>query len=398
MAKLTIQDLATMLAEKNELTIKEATEFVSAIFEVIQVGIEKDKLVKVKGLGTFKVIDVEARESVNVNNGERVLIDGHSKISFTPDATMKELVNKPFSGFETVVLNEGVEFDDMPTKETAEETLPETEPVVQPELEPQSVVLPEPEPEVNEEKTKEEENVAPKIEEPVVPQVEEPIAPQVEEPAAIQEESVVAQPEPPIVEFVDENEGETTSGQSWCKWMLVIVLCLVIGFVGGFFVGRYSPELACFCGSSKTDTEIVKEPMLSDSLTTDSTKAIPTDSAVIVKDTIKVAPVDTVKKSETKPEAPKPVVDQSYKKYDEMDSRVRTGAYVIVGLDQTVKAREGDNVARVSRRYLGEGMSCYVEVYNGMTATTQLKAGQEVKLPKLKLRKSMKEQKKENQK
>jgi len=136
MAKLTIQDLATMLAEKNELTIKEATEFVSAIFEVIQVGIEKDKLVKVKGLGTFKVIDVEARESVNVNNGERVLIDGHSKISFTPDATMKELVNKPFSGFETVVLNEGVEFDDMPTKETAEETLPETEPVVQPELEP----------------------------------------------------------------------------------------------------------------------------------------------------------------------------------------------------------------------------------------------------------------------
>ena len=112
MAKLTIQDLADVLVEKNDLSKQTAKAFVTAIFDIVQMGIRRDRLVKIKGLGTFKVVDVDARESVNVNTGERVLIDGHSKISFTPDATMKELVNKPFSGFETVVLNEGVEFDD----------------------------------------------------------------------------------------------------------------------------------------------------------------------------------------------------------------------------------------------------------------------------------------------
>ena len=121
MAKLTIQDLAKVLVDKNGLSQQEAETFVTAIFDVVQNGIRRDRLVKVKGLGTFKVIDVDARESINVNTGERVLINGHGKITFTPDATMKELVNKPFSGFETVLLNEGVEFDDMTTAETTTE-------------------------------------------------------------------------------------------------------------------------------------------------------------------------------------------------------------------------------------------------------------------------------------
>ncbi len=102
MGKLNIQNLAKMLAEKKGLEIEEARRFITTLFDVIQSGIDSDRIVKVKGLGTFKIIEVDARESVNVNTGERVLIDGHSKITFTPDATMKELVNKPFSGFETV--------------------------------------------------------------------------------------------------------------------------------------------------------------------------------------------------------------------------------------------------------------------------------------------------------
>ena len=96
MGKLTIQEIAKTLIERNGLTKKEASTFVNAMFEVIQQALERDRVVKVKGLGTFKIIDVDARESVNVNTGERVLIEGHDKITFVPDALMKELVNKPF--------------------------------------------------------------------------------------------------------------------------------------------------------------------------------------------------------------------------------------------------------------------------------------------------------------
>ena len=107
MGKVTIQEIASKLIAQNGLSKKEATLFINMMFETIREALERDKMVKVKGLGTFKIIDVESRESVNVNTGERVLIEGHNKITFTPDALMKELVNKPFSQFETVVLNEG---------------------------------------------------------------------------------------------------------------------------------------------------------------------------------------------------------------------------------------------------------------------------------------------------
>ena len=124
MDRISIQELSAILTVKSGLKKKDAERFATTLFEVVKDGLVSDRLVKVKGLGTFKVIDIEARESVNVNTGERVLIEGHEKISFTPDSTMKELVNKPFSQFETVVLNEGVEFDDAPTiAEPAEEEL-----------------------------------------------------------------------------------------------------------------------------------------------------------------------------------------------------------------------------------------------------------------------------------
>ncbi|MBR1548489.1 MAG: HU family DNA-binding protein, partial [Prevotella sp.] len=116
MGKLTIQDIARILTERDGLEQREANRFASEMFAVIQQYLETDHLAKVKGLGTFKIIDVDARESVSVRTGERVVIDGHSKITFTPDAVMRELVNKPFSQFDTVVLNDGVEFDDIPNE------------------------------------------------------------------------------------------------------------------------------------------------------------------------------------------------------------------------------------------------------------------------------------------
>lgn len=123
MAKTALQLIADTVAKKHKITVKEAEKFVSAMFDIMNEGLKTDKLVKVKGLGTFKVQAVKPRESVNVNTGERVLIEGHDKVSFTPDATMKELVNKPFAQFETVVLNDGVDFTDIDSKYENEATL-----------------------------------------------------------------------------------------------------------------------------------------------------------------------------------------------------------------------------------------------------------------------------------
>ena len=123
MAKTALQLIADTVAKKHKITVKDAEKFVSAMFDVMNKGLKTDKLVKVKGLGTFKVQAVKPRESVNVNTGERVLIEGHDKVSFTPDATMKELVNKPFAQFETVVLNDGVDFTDIDSKYENEATL-----------------------------------------------------------------------------------------------------------------------------------------------------------------------------------------------------------------------------------------------------------------------------------
>ena len=157
MGKISIQELANVLIEKKHLNKRDASLFVSAMFDIVQQRLETDKLVKVKGLGTFKIIDVEDRESVNVNTGERVLIEGHGKITYAPDALLKELVNKPFSQFETVVLNDGVDFEDVPTTSTDEpevevdsEPIVETEPVVEPEItvRPEAAPMVEPEPEI----------------------------------------------------------------------------------------------------------------------------------------------------------------------------------------------------------------------------------------------------------
>ena len=113
MGKYTIQQLAEILVKKNGLNEKEAQDFVVAIFEIVKEGLEQDKLVKIKGFGTFKIIDIDPRASINVNTGERVLIEGHQKITFTPDAVMKEMVNRPFSQFETVILNDGVDLSEI---------------------------------------------------------------------------------------------------------------------------------------------------------------------------------------------------------------------------------------------------------------------------------------------
>lgn len=110
----TKQDLVNLLAQKNGLSRKKNVQFVNELVDLINEVLKDEKLLKISGLGTFKVIDTKDRESVNVQTGDRFVIEGRNKITFTPDAAMRELVNRPFSQFETVVLNDGVDFSDIP--------------------------------------------------------------------------------------------------------------------------------------------------------------------------------------------------------------------------------------------------------------------------------------------
>lgn len=119
--RLTIQDFTDLLASKHNMTKKDAEDFVKEFFLLIEQALENEKYIKIKGLGTFKLINVDNKESVNVNTGERFKIQGHSKISFTPDTNLKEVINKPFAHFETVVLNENTLLEDTPTDEIAAE-------------------------------------------------------------------------------------------------------------------------------------------------------------------------------------------------------------------------------------------------------------------------------------
>lgn len=388
MAKITIQDIAKTLIERNGLSKKEASTFVNAMFDIIKQALERDRIVKVKGFGTFKIIDVDARESVNVNTGERVLIEGHDKITFVPDALMKELVNKPFSQFDTVVLKDGVDFEDeeeegkasedSKTKEESEAPLVEfgdsinLKPVLLGEPAPKSASEPEPIPE------------------------SKPIPESVEEPSQkLSDEHV----EDPVQEVVEEEplydwEEENSDNK---KWWLALAACL-LGLIGGYFLGSYYP-LSRF--TSQNDIQLVypdsvKAPVVIPEVT-DSLEDVmePVDS-VEIKAEIQEAKVEA--------EAPKPEVkaesqsqsqselDAMNEKYAAMDVRVRTGAYKIVGTDRVVTAKEGDNLVKIARRVLGPDMECYLEVYNGLKASSELKAGQEIKIPKLQWKKGRKSQ------
>ena len=390
MSKLNIYDLCSVLTSKNGLDDKESHRFIKAIFDVIQEGLDEDKIVKVKGLGTFKIIEVDDRESINVNTGERVLIEGHSKLTFTPDSVMKEIVNKPFSQFETVILNEGVDFPEPVVEEPAVEDIIADEPAEDKEI----IVEPQIDNKVAEQSV-EEEPVAEKTvaEEPVA---EEPVA---EEPVA--EEPVAEEPvaEDSVVEFTDDNDNvqsgeensveesvfETSNNNSILRWILsgVAVLLLILGAAyGGYLYGRY--ELS---------EEIAYKQMKADLKTAEITTkkaqvAIKKDSVAQEVDATKIGAMSIDNKDESaNDEAKTETAKTSSDKYEAMDIRVRTGAYRIIGEDRTVKAKAGQTVEDIATKLLGPGMSCYVEVYNGLDGKTTLKEGQTIKIPKLELKK-----------
>lgn len=405
MDKYTIPQLAEILIRKNGLSEEEAQSFVSAIFDLIKEGLEADKIVKVKGFGTFKIIDVDPRESVNVNTGERVLINGHQKITFTPDSVMKEMVNRPFSQFETVILNDGVDFNDVeveekPTSDTEEATVEgkeEDSAPIEEEQEKESAPIEEvkeesPEEEEKTEELPKEEEKSPK--EDISPEAEvshevevsseEEISPEVEVSPEVEDspEEEISPEEDSSEEIEEETEHHYTAhiiGSIVC--LILIAAAAYGGYVFGVEEGRHQERLAQIAEQSayldKQKEEIVAYKAKAKADTAANKAKTKTDTTAVTK-------------PKENPAAEQSQESMDFSTYAMRDVRVRTGAYVIIGIDKVVTAHEGQTVGKIAKSHLGPGMSCYVEVVNGMNENDPLKEGTKVKIPKLRHKKAKK--------
>lgn len=418
MGKISILDIANILIEIKGLSPKSAELFVTTMFDVVQLGLERDKSVKIKGLGTFKIIDVEARESINVNTGERVVIEGHGKITFTPDSVMKELVNKPFSQFETVILNDGVEFDDIDDSakiSNSSTILKESEETSENQI---IDVAPTPIEEVDEmnknvarEKAVEEyinriannehlnvepthinevETVGESLSE--METTEDTVKEQEVEPAVVSATPISDLNNEDIADDGDYDEEEDSNKSGFLKWLLLSIFIIVLilsAAYGGYLYGlKVATEKQQHANGSDavlqlpvTDNIIVSDSVsVNDTIKSDSIKADKVNDSV---QAAKPATIDNKSVSAT---------DKfDSEKYEEMDARVRTGAYRIIGTDYTVVIRQGETMKRLCKRTLGEGMACYIEVYNDLMPNEQLVAGRTIKIPKLEWKKKRKQ-------
>ena len=478
MSKSNISRLAKSISSKHGLTQAEAERFISKMFEVANEGLHEDKLLKIKWLGTFKVTPVKDRESVDVNTGERIVIEGRDKISFTPDNILKEIVNKPFAQFETVVVNDGVDFSDIDEKfslqavpaEPIAAEMPNT--IGEQKTAEASIGQPESK-SFDESKNTDEQKVADQPTAEVYPSAEaQPMAEEqsmageqpMEEEQQMQplvgnttgeQESLVNEDiftkESSLVKNASDNEAGTSNeavasnnaamsdgavpseepaaevGEEvhfhylMIPKYLVAIICLVfVILLGGmgwfaFNFGKMQAQrdkLAMQLQTIKKPTPVA---------TKDSTQTSAEDSAALAlkmkaqEDSIRMAEtskaVEMAEKTEqgrvegqaltntsssqigtsskekgssqAKGTAPSDPRSSAY----DADPRVRTGAYRIVGVAQTVTVKDGQSLASLSSLYLGPGMECYVEAVNGKN---EVKVGQKVKIPKLELKRKKK--------
>lgn len=439
MAKTALQLIADTVAKKHKITVKDAEKFVSAMFDVMNEGLKTDKLVKVKGLGTFKVQAVKPRESVNVNTGERVLIEGHDKVSFTPDATMKELVNKPFAQFETVVLNDGVDFTDIDSKyeneatlENADETTVSTnnaaipdakvvslneeettdstnetangaqettieqytstvkdsvETVSKPEKDHEMVVAKqevaietEAEPIKNTSETTEEEPI-PLVETQPENIAEEPTV-TAEMPVATEqklEDANQTQPENIAEEPIATPETPVTTEQ---KQEETAEKPKKINWLMWSAIGFFVIAIMYFFGY-----KFGKDAALRDNAVAVSAqpKSKPTAKAKQTKQhsSAKVAQTTTKQIQPTPKQVQSPIDDTEKFKQLSNDKRIRYGAYDIIGIEKVVVLKKGQTMQSYSRKALGPDMVAYFQVLNNATT---MAAGDTMKVPKVELR------------
>ena len=447
--------LIDMLTSKMGLEVAEAEAFITAMFKVVNEGLKEDKLVKIKGLGTFKLTKVSARESVDVNTGERIVIEGREKISFTPDNYMRDLVNSPFSQFETVVLSDGVDFSAIDEKyalteleddsslllsnedslepiaeepknilssiEEAKEALaqlnekeeekPIEELVPSADIEKENLLVVEQE-ESNEE-TKNQMSVPislqlspqqlsalnakesvsdadEKVEEfEVLPTVIENEPSQIEEtPQLVVETEKIEEKEEsePIEEESEEEEDtEESSSRSYLKPLLfafLLIACLAIGAgVGYYFFQQQAKEMAVTQSPPTTNKVVVSAKKANNAIAVVDSSQKKQAAAMVDSITKKNTQAVVVKTEQPEVKDEKPIFDS--KQYNK-DPRVRTGAYIIIGVEKEIEVKAGQTLYSLSRRYLGPDMECYVEAINGKK---EFKAGEKMKIPTLKLKK-----------
>lgn len=469
MSKFSLNTLGKLLADKSGLSQVEAELFIRKMFDVCNQGLEADKQVKIKWLGTFKVQATKDRESINVNTGERFTIEGRDKLTFTPDNILKEIVNKPFAQFETVVVNDGVDFDEIDAKFGEEQTedapaqvidfldeektaTPNPEVVVigsekekekeaedelekqiaieqaklerlkQAQLEQERIQKEKLEKEKQEQERQEQE----RLEQERLEQerLEQERLEQEKLELAQQQQALKAVVEPAVPASDESEEEEEEEESSYSHYIviprnLVVAVCLIvvalIGGMGWFTfnygqitaqrdhlamqLNQYHQAPAKKVPAKPAAAPLSQEQKLRQKAMEDSIRMAKTAEAVKLAENSdeESASAEKAKQTEAKAkaEAKEKAKDKDEEKatskiassqYDK-DARVRTGAYRIIGVAQTVTVGAGQTLEQISTRYLGSGMECYVEALNG---TSTVKAGQKIKIPKLELKKKKK--------
>lgn len=479
MSKFSLNTLGKLLADKSGLSQVEAELFIRKMFDVCNQGLEADKQVKIKWLGTFKVQATKDRESINVNTGERFTIEGRDKLTFTPDNILKEIVNKPFAQFETVVVNDGVDFDEIDEKFGEEQTEDAPAQVID-FLDEEKTATPNPEAVVNgseKEKEKEAEDELAKqiaIEQAKLERLkqaqleQERIQKEKQEQERLEQERLeqekleqerleqerleqerleqerleqerleqeklelaqqqqalkaVVEPAVPASDESEEEEEEEESSNSHHivipRYLVVAVCLIVVALIGGMGwfafnygqmtaqrdhlamqLNQYHQAPAKKVPAKPVAAPLSQEQKLRQKAMEDSIRMAKTAEAVKLAENSdeESANAEKAKQAEAKAkaEAKEKAKDKAEEKaaskiassqYDK-DARVRTGAYRIIGVAQTVTVGAGQTLEQISTRYLGSGMECYVEALNGKNT---VKAGQKIKIPKLELKKKKK--------
>lgn len=444
MSKFSLNTLGKLLADKSGLSQVEAELFIRKMFDVCNQGLDADKQVKIKWLGTFKVQATKDRESINVNTGERFTIEGRDKLTFTPDNILKEIVNKPFAQFETVVVNDGVDFDEIDEKFGEEQTEDAPEQVID-FLDEEKTATPNPEVVVIEsEKEKEKEDELAKqiaIEQAKLERLkqaqleQERIQKEKQEQERLEQErleqeklelaqqqqalkAVVEPAVPASDESEDEEEEEEESSNSHHivipRYLVVAVCLIVVALIGGMGwfafnygqmtaqrdhlamqLNQYHQAPAKKVPAKPAAAPLSQEQKLRQKAMEDSIRMAKTAEAVKLAENSdeesataeKAKQAEAKAKAEAKDKAEEKAASKIASSQYDKDARVRTGAYRIIGVAQTVTVGAGQTLEQISTRYLGSGMECYVEALNG---TSTVKAGQKIKIPKLELKKKKK--------
>ena len=433
-----VNDFARELSEKYGLSLGDASDFVSAMFDVVKEELDgADSSVKIKGFGTFKVSAVGARASVDVNTGERIIIDGRNKISFTPEVLLRDRVNRPFVQFETVVLNDGVDFSEIeeeseeeldsvsetepqgvqlsptaPTSQPTDQSTDQPAPAEQPQGVQLSPTAPTSQPTDQPAPAKQSQGVQLSSTAPTSQSTDHYSSSETASKAVNTEEHRdmarrLMTPKTETIEEDSENSDDKTTATApeaddegivigGCRqrsprimYVLTIAsfIILVSLGIGMYFLYQRIEEKNHVI--DRLESRLYAQQEAAERA--DAQPAVAVKDTIVSNDSLRAAEKakkDSIAASKSTAEAkasqssaaPSTATTPSDYNYD---TRVRTGAYIIVGVAKTVTVQPGQTLASISKAYLGEGMECYVEVLNNRHS---VKAGEKLKIPQLKLK------------